>query len=135
MKFLRLAFPLIVVFINLSCGPIQQSKSNLQEAVLAFNEGVRWGRLQEVLPRIHPDSVDHFVEMHKEFGDDIKVSDYEILNANHDDKNKKADVSVRISWYRESEMVVRKTMLVQHWEEHGQDWIMLAEEYVSGDKF
>lgn len=117
------------------CGPAQKSKSNLQEAVLMFNEGVRWGRLSEVLPRIHPDSVSHFLEMHKEFGEDIKVSDYELLHVHHDDKNKKADVTVQIVWYRESEMLQKKTMLIQHWEEQGQDWIMIAEEYISGDKF
>ena len=118
-----------------ACGPSQKSKSNLQETVLVFNEGVRWGRLQDVLPRIHPDSVEHFLEMHKEFGKEIKISDYELINAHHDGESKKADVTVQISWYRQSEMVVRTTMLVQHWEEKGQDWIMIAEEYLSGDTF
>ena len=124
-----------LVCIVAACGPGQKSKDSLHETILIFNDGVRWGRLQQVLPRIHPDSVEHFVEMHKEFGKDIKISDYELINAQHDIDNKKADVTVQITWYRESEMVVKSTILIQHWEEHGQDWIMLAEEYHSGDKF
>ena len=128
------------VLLNLllaGCGPGQRSKHKLQETVLLFNEGVRWGRLQDVLPRVHPDSAAHFLEMHKEFGKEIQISDYELVNALHDPKKKKADVTVQITWYRQSEMVVKTTVLIQHWEEQEREreWIMLAEEYVSGDRF
>ena len=55
-----------VFFIVLSCGAAgQQAEDRLKESVVQFNEGIRWGRMQEVIPRVHPDNVQHFLKMHE----------------------------------------------------------------------
>ena len=120
--------------VTAACGA-QHDADKLRETVLLFNEGVRWGRLQDVMPYLYSENAQHFVEMHKEFGKEIQLSDYELVNVTMDGEKKKADVNVQITWYRLSEMVVNTTILVQHWEKQGQGWIMIAEEFVSGEPF
>jgi hypothetical protein len=118
------------------CGQVNpKSQDSLREAVLLFNEGVRWGRLQDVMPRVAPDSAEHFLEMHEDFGKDLQVSDYEIINTTVDGGKKVATVTVQITWYRKSGMEVFATVLTQKWEEVGRDWLMMAESFVSGQPF
>lgn len=117
----------------ISCAlatPNQQD--TLKESVLLFNEGVRWGRLQDVMPRVAPEHADNFVEMHKDFGKTIQISDYEIINTTANWKEKRAEVTVQITWYRNTEMELHTTVLSQQWEQVGVDWVMMAESYVSG---
>ncbi len=118
-----------------SCTAIQTSSDRLKEAISYFNEGVRWGRLQEVLSRIDPNTEEHFLEMHKEFGKEIQLTSCEIVSVKINEKEKKATVGVLIVWYRLSEMVVHETSLIQLWEEKERNWIMMAEEYRSGTPF
>ena len=117
-----------------ACGA-QHSRDKLRETVTRFNEGVRWGRLQDVMPHLYSENAKHFMEMHKEFGKDIQVSEIEIINWIPDPEKKKWDVNVQITWYRLSQMVVHTTLLVQHWEKQGQGWMLIAEEIKSGEPF
>ena len=130
-----LAAGLVACALLMACGASQESQDKLRETVVRFNEGVRWGRLQDVMPYVYAENSAHFLEMHKAFGKDIQVSDYEIITVTLDSEKKKADVNVQISWYRLSQMVSYTTILVQHWEKQKQDWIMIAEEFRSGEPF
>jgi hypothetical protein len=129
-----LVFWWLVCCLQAACGS-NQSQNNLRENLVRFNEGVRWGRLQDVMPYLYSENAEHFVETHKEFGKEIQLSDYEIINVTMMAENEKADASIQITWYRLSEMVVKTTILVQHWEKRGQDWMMIAEEIRSGEPF
>ena len=119
-----------------ACGEVSPKRQDsLREAVLLFNEGVRWGRLQDVMPRVALDSREHFLEMHKEFGRDLQVSDYEIVNTAVDWKKNTANVTVQITWYRKSQMEVFTTVLTQTWEEQAGEWLMTIESFTSGQPF
>ena len=127
---------LFLAFCLIACAELNpKNQDSLREAVLLFNEGVRWGRLQDVMPRVAPDSAAHFIEMHKEFGKSIKVSDYEIVNTTVDWEKKIATVVVQIIWYRNTEMELFTTQLSQRWEEVGRDWLMMTETHLSGETF
>lgn len=117
-----------------ACGA-NPSEDTLRENVVRFNEGVRWGRMNDVMPYLYPSSADHFIEMHKAFGKEIQLSDYEIVNVTMNAEKHTADVNVQISWYRLSEMVVYTTIVTQHWEKQTTDWLLIAEEIVSGEPF
>ncbi len=120
----------------IACGAVSPKRQDsLKEAVLLFNEGVRWGRLQDVVPRISPGHVANFMEMHKAFGKTIQISDYDILNTAANWEKKQAEVTVQITWYRNTEMELFTTILSQKWEESGTDWILGSESYVSGEPF
>ncbi len=116
-------------------GPTQKAQSDLKDAVIQFNEGIRWGRLQEVMPRVSPENAEHFMKMHEKFGSEIQLTDYELINSTYNNENKTAKVTVRISWYRQNEMELCNTILLQEWELKGADWMMMTETYQSGDSF
>lgn len=116
-------------------GPSQKAQSDLKDAVLRFNEGIRWGRLQEVMPRVNPQNAEQFMKMHEKFGTEIQLSDYELINSTYNEKEKKADVLVRITWYRQSEMELFSTILLQAWEYQGMEWMLMTETYQSGQAF
>jgi hypothetical protein len=127
---------LAVLLFALGCGAAKQkAEDELKEAVLMFNEGVRWGRLQEVLPRIDPKNTAHFMKMHEKFGTEIQVSDYELINSSYDSTKQTATVTVRITWYRQSEMELYSTLLSQSWEYHSAAWTLVTETYQSGEAF
>ena len=129
----------LLLWLVLGCcacgGASQKAQSDLKDAVIMLNEGVRWGRLQEVVPRVHADNVAHFMEMHKAFGTEIQLSDYELINSVYNPDKKTAAVTVRITWYRQSEMEVHTTLLLQSWELHGAEWLLMTETYQSGEAF
>lgn len=118
-----------------ACGAGQGRSDKLKNAIIEFNEGVRWGRLNDVLAHLDPESQDHFLEMHKEFGKDIQISGYEVVNTVVDMDQGVAEVGVKVTWYRHSKMEVHETVLMQRWEEKDREWWMIAEEYRSGEPF
>ncbi|NLG02916.1 MAG: hypothetical protein GX567_03640 [Clostridia bacterium] len=125
-----------VFFIVLSCGAAgQQAEDRLKESVVQFNEGIRWGRMQEVIPRVHPDNVQHFLKMHEHFGNETQVSDYELISYEYNQEKKSATINVRITWYKQSEMALHTTILIQSWEHIESDWILMTETFHSGEAF
>ncbi len=125
----------LVAAVLASCGAGQGRTDKLRDAIYYFNEGVRWGRLQDVLSRVDPESEAHFLEMHKDFGTNIRLTACEIVNTKIDLDSGSAEVGVKITWYRVDEMVVNETVLVQHWQEKEREWRMVREEYRAGTPF
>lgn len=125
-------FALSAAFVTCCAAAFQGPTYKLNEAVLQLNEGVRWGRLQQVMTRVDPSSRDYFLEAHAQFGREIQISDYEILSSEVDLENGKAEVSVFVSWYRISEMVIHQTTFVQLWETRDRQWLLVAEKHQSG---
>jgi len=114
------------------CGIAEGPREKLQHTAFAFNEGLRWGRDVDVLPRVDPAAMAGFQALHTGWGVDIQLSNVEILQSVIDDKLDKAVITVKYTWYRNSEMVVNDTVTLQHWERRKGEWWMTAEEYKSG---
>ena len=129
------AAPLILaltVLLCLGCGIIEGSREKLQRTAFDFNEGLRWGRNAEVLPRVDPAAREGFQALHNGWGAEVQVSNVEIMQSVIDKKLQKAVITVKYTWYRQSEMVVYETVAEQHWESRKGEWWMTAEEYQSG---
>jgi hypothetical protein len=126
---------LILLVFLLGCGLYQTRTDKLKEAVTQFNEGVRWGRMQDVISRLDPQIKAHFIEMHKDFGRAIKITECEIVNSAVSMEKGVSEVGIRIVWYRIDEMEVHETVVSQRWEEQKGKWLMVAEEYRSGTPF
>ena len=124
---LALAAPLLA-----GCGLMEGPREKLQRTAFDFNEGLRWGRDADVLPHVDPSALDGFRALHAGWGAEVQVSGVEILQSVIDDKLEKAVISVKYTWYRQSEMVVYETTTAQNWERRKGEWVMTAEEYKSG---
>jgi hypothetical protein len=127
--------PIIAALLVAACGVAEGPREKLKHTAFMFNEGLRWGRYQEVLPRIDPAARDHFMELHKEWGTTIRLSSVEPVQYVIDEDNEKAAVTVQFTWYRIDEMVEHVTQTVQHWERRDGEWLMIAEQHVSGEPF
>jgi hypothetical protein len=125
----------LILWTSLSCGAGEGREDKLQRAVFYFNEGIRWGRLQEVLARVDPGTEEHFLSMHKDFGEIIKVISCDVVNSKVNLETGEAQVGVKITWYRIDEMVEHSTVVMQYWEEKDRDWVMMREEFRSGTPF
>lgn len=130
----RAAFGLLALLLCAACGA-EGPKDKLRHAAFLFNDGLRWGRYQEVLPRVDPEARDHFMEVHAEWGDKVQISDVEPVQYVFSEDGDRADVTVQFTWYRIDELVVRTTRTTQHWEQRDGEWIMIGEEHVAGTPF
>jgi hypothetical protein len=125
---------LAAALLSAACGA-EGPQDKLRHSAFLFNDGLRWGRYQEVLPRIAPEAREHFMELHAEWGDKIQISDIEPVQYVFSEDGKRADVTVQFTWYRVDELVVRSTRTVQRWEQRDGEWTMIGEEHVAGTPF
>lgn len=132
----RAALLLVVAALGpVACGVAEGPREKLKHTAFQFNEGLRWGRYQEVLPRVDPEARDHFMELHKEWGSTIRLSSVEPIQYVISEDDLKATITVQFTWYRIDEMVERVTQTVQHWERRDGEWMLIAEEHAGGDPF
>lgn len=125
----------LALFVLSLCGcaaAIQGSSDKLKEAVFYLNEGVRWGRIQDVLAYVAPDSQGHYLESHKGVGAEIQITGYDIVSTQLDPQTSTAQIGVKLTWYRIDQMEVHDTVLLQRWEEREHAWLLVSEEHKDG---
>lgn len=125
----------ISILIFSGCGFVEGPKEKLNTSAFQFNEGLRWGRYNDVLPMVDAEALDTFKKIHAQWGSAVQISTAEILQVIYDENERKAIISVKFTWYRKSEMVVHDTITKQHWDHRGGTWWMVAEDFESGEPF
>ena len=125
----------VVFFLVLGCAIAEGPRQKLDRGVFQFHEGLRWGRHSDVLPVVDEQAREHFEKMHAGWGTDIQISSADVIQMVYDDKNRKAVVNVRFSWFRKREMDAYETVTRQNWEYRTGKWWLVAEEYLSGQPF
>lgn len=126
---------LLAAMFSLGCAIVEGPKEKLSKSAFMFNEGLRWGRYDDVLPVVDQKHLEHFMDVHKEWGRDVQISSAEIASSTYNEEDRTARIQVTFVWYRKKEMVVRTTVTLQNWEYREGHWIMVAEEFKSGDPF
>lgn len=114
-----------------ACGGAQRDSDNLAESIRTFNEGVRWQRYANAAIYVPATERGKFVDDMDQRGDDLKVTDYEIVRVDNRGP-REARVHVKMSWYKDSEGTLRETHAVQTWERHGKAWLMVDESRLRG---
>ncbi|MBS1121563.1 MAG: hypothetical protein H6Q90_3791 [Deltaproteobacteria bacterium] len=122
---------MLVVATLAACGAAQRDADTLGDSIRSFNDGVRWGRYEVAAAKIPARERSQFVNDMDERSDDIKISDYEVVNVDARGP-KAARVHLKLSWYRDSEGTLRETHALQTWERHGKLWFMVQEARVRG---
>ncbi|HEY5924866.1 MAG TPA: hypothetical protein VIV11_24465 [Kofleriaceae bacterium] len=118
-------------FVVLAGCASAKAGETLGESVRAYNDGVRWERFAVAAVHIPPEERGTFVDLADERANDLKITDYEVLKVDAKGE-KEATVQIKMSWYRESEGLVRETQALQTWEKHGKSWWMVDEARLRG---
>jgi hypothetical protein len=123
---------LLITLVALGCGAPQiKSEDDLSESIRQFNDGVRWERFAVAASSIPPPQRSQFVDEMDERADDVKITDYEVLNVDNRG-SREARVQIKLSWYKPSRGTVYETHAVQTWERHGKVWWMVDETRLRG---
>jgi len=124
--------PLLLAIAVAGCGAAAQHNADtLADSIRSFNDGVRWGRYNVAAAKIPATERSQFIDEMDARGDDVKISEYEIVNVDAHGP-KEARVHLKFSWYRASEEIVRETHAMQTWERQGKLWFMVQEARTRG---
>ena len=122
---------LILVLAAAGCGAVPKQPDTLGESIRSYNDGVRWGRLTVAAAKVPPRERAQFIDEMDERSEDVKITDYEILNVASSGA-RAAKVRIKMSWYLASKGTVHETHAEQTWERSGKAWFMVQEERVRG---
>lgn len=114
-----------------ACGGAAKDSDTLSDSIRTFNDGMRWQRYGNAAVFVPASQRGRFVDDMDERGEDLKVTDYEIVRVDNRGP-REARVHVKMSWYKDSEGTVRETHAVQTWELHGKAWLMVDESRLRG---
>jgi hypothetical protein len=115
-------------------GYSQQDRVTL--AAREYNNGVRWGRLEQAAMHLQQKERKHFYDQHKDLEDDLEIADCEMVSLELDKSDKKhprAIARVEYTWSLKTVGLVEKTFTEQKWEELGGDWVMMSETRTKGE--
>ena len=124
-------FIVLTTVLVTACGSARKDQETLTESIRSFNDGVRWERFSIAANRLPPPQRSEFVDQMDERATDLKITDYEILRVDPHGPGE-ARVQVKLSWYKNSEGLLRETHARQTWERHGKTWLMVDEARVRG---
>lgn len=104
----------------------------LGDAVLVFNDAVRWERFEMAAERLPPRQRDDFLDERDQLSEDLRITGYEVVRIRYDKTRRRAKVHIKYTWHRDSRGVVRTTHAVQRWERPGSTWVILREHHLRG---
>ena len=123
----------LALALGAACGSPQKEADTLGEAIRSYNDGIRWQRYAIAASRILPKQRGDFVDQMDERAEDLRITDYEIVRVDTR-SDREAHVQIKVSWYRDSEGLLKDTVAVQTWERHGKVWFMVDESRKRGDE-
>jgi hypothetical protein len=114
------------------CGGSYNAREQLRDNVNRFNDAVRWGQYFSAAQWVGEDARGSWLASRQEWGNDVRIADYEVVDTQVLPGGAAATVRVVMSWYRLSESMLETSMLAQRWERVNRDWVMTSEEVVEG---
>lgn len=131
-----LATLVFVVFSASYAGCIFQHMSperQLTDQAYAYNDEIRWSRIDLAAQRVHSDYRGTFLASHAEWGSEIMIADADMTNVSFEDGQGAATTLVRFAWYDQRTMEVTGTIVAQHWTMTDNGFQLDGEEIVSGE--
>jgi hypothetical protein len=128
----RLGFLLLLPALA-GCVAPPSPAERVTESARALNLAARFGRIDLALERTADGARDHFVRRRNDWGNEIRVLDFELAGLNMRDHDN-ATILVDVQWVRMSEGTLRTTRVeqtFQNGEEGG--YRLVREKRVSGD--
>lgn len=104
----------------------------LRDAVVGLNDEARWSRMDLATMRVAAPYRTEWADAHREWGRRIQIGDVELLDVRIEPDSETAISVVAVSWYNYDTMMLQRTVLRQHWQSTGRDYVLASEEVVEG---
>ncbi len=115
-------------------GRARSASERLRDAVIGYNDELRFGRQDLAMQRVDGTQRSAFVGGHYRWGRGIEIADYEVVNVEVMGEEVTHAVSfVTVRWIATGTMIVRETLLRQEWRKRGQSYLLIAETVIDGD--
>jgi hypothetical protein len=122
----------VLVTAAAACGVAPKSGETLIDSVRTYHEGIRWARIPNAASRVPADERAEFISEWSQLGDDLRITDYEVIQVAQGARASKVDV--KYTWYLDSRGIVHETHAREDWERHGKVWLRVAEHHVRGER-
>jgi hypothetical protein len=115
--------------------PTQNRQDALVRITHEYNDGMRWGRYQDVTRHLAAEEAQKFVARTGTLDDDFEMADDEVTSITFTDGGTRAEVTVNFTWYNQRRSLVRKTLVGQDWRFSDGRWMCVSQRRLRGDRF
>ncbi len=127
---MRLHCLLPLVFV--ACLNQQTGGALVQQTAQELNVNARFGRMELASESVAPTYREHFTELRKDWGNNVRVADTELAGLQMKTPLE-AVVLVRVAWFKIDQGDLRGTTVKQVWRQLKGSWLLASEERNGGD--
>ena len=119
-----------------SCvGPAQRREDSLMKIAREFNDGLRWGRDDQVYRYLTPTEARSLQVRKADLGDDFVMADHEVKSIQIVPGGERATVVAEFTWFNQRRAVVQKSTVEEKWEWLDDHWMVTSQSRIAGDRF
>jgi len=118
---------MVVALLILPACTAPETSQHLRASVQEYNQNLRWKRFSSAASYLIPDERAGFLKRYLAAEDDLHIQSIEVRGVSPAQSNdrKGADVTVVAESYLLPSTVVRRTTILQHWEQIGGTWRLI----------
>ena len=114
---------------------IQQREELLKKQALMFNDDWRWARWEAMATSMPREDAVAFQRRVQAIDEQLVLADYQVTEIAFDADKQGANVSAWFEWYLKRDPTVRKTTVVERWEQRDGQWLVVKIRRTRGDRF
>ena len=119
---LTVTLALGIVACNMPSGPSEE----LERAVAAYNDHLRWARFEKASAFIKPKQRAHFMELYEPSEETLHIDELEAKGIDLQPGNKKAKVTINARFYNTPSVTLQKKKWLQVWLREDDAWWMVS---------
>jgi hypothetical protein len=128
----RPVLALLIAVAAAGCAGTFSKSDELTIMVREYNDGVRWGRLDQSVIHVPPEERKRFMARHAGLEDQLQILDLDMTRVDIDRSKESAEVLLDVSWMLKDRGVVEKTVVAQSWAHRDGQWILTREVRLRG---
>jgi len=124
-RFLNFLLPLIFIvpiLMTTACPPPKEDV--FITSIKDYNNNLRWKRFEGASSYLPPDLRGDFLEDMEKDAENLNITDFEIKDIKIDQASGTAVIKVRLTWYKNNEVVEKKGFVTEKWVLHDKNWVM-----------
>lgn len=115
--------------------PAQRREDSLMRTAREFNDGLRWGREEEVTSCLSPVEAKGLQTRRADLGEDFVMADQEVKSVKVLPDADKATVVAEFTWFNQRHAILQRSTIEQKWEWSDSHWVVASWRRVAGDRF